>query len=290
MTPSTPIPLASSLIEPAEAQGAQHITCGFNTLSRCRHGWMLYHTADHYVGCSLHKYGEFSQGEVDIFAQLLGPGNVVVEAGANFGAHTVAMAQMVGPQGAIYAFEPQRLVYQVLTANIALNSLPNVFTMHAGLGAQDGSVRVPILDPAHGHNFGGFSIGGHPHGEEVPLLTVDSMRLAQCRMIKVDVEGMEYEVLEGARETIARLRPVLYVENDRPDLSPRLISLIQAMDYRLWWHAILLYNPDNFRGEPENVFGNTINVNMLCVPSEQAGAIQMQEIHTPQDRWQPAGA
>ncbi len=289
MTSPTPIPLTPSLIEPAEAQGVQHITCGFNTLSRCRHGWMLYHTADHYVGRSLHKYGEFSQGEVDIFAQLLGPGNVVVEAGANFGAHTVAMAQMVGPQGAIYAFEPQRLVYQVLTANVAINSLYNVTTMHAGLGAQPGSVRVPILDPAHGHNFGGFSITGHPHGEEVPLLTVDSMRLAQCRVIKVDVEGMEQDVLQGARETIARLRPVLYVENDRPDLSPLLISSIQAMGYRLWWHPTMLYNRDNFRGDPENIFGNTISMNMLCLPPEQAGAIQMQEIHTPQDRWHPAG-
>lgn len=286
--PKDPYSPDACTIEPPEASGVQHISCGFNTLSRCRYGWMLYHTADEYVGGSLRKYGEFSAGEVDIFKQLLRAGNVVVEAGANFGAHTIAMAKMVGPQGAIFAFEPQRLVYQALTANVAINSLYNVSTAHAGLGAETGSIRVPILDPAHKHNFGGFSIRNHEMGDEVPLMTIDSMKLTQCRMIKVDVEGMEHDVLMGARDTIARLQPVLYVENDRPEQSAQLISLIQSFGYRLWWHPILLYNPDNYRGDQENIFGNTININMLCLPPEQAGDIHLQEIHSPEDRWQPS--
>lgn len=288
MTHPTPIPLIPSLIEPAEAQGVQHITTGFNTLSRCRYGWMLYHTADQYVGRSLHRYGEFSEGEVAMFRQLLNPGDVVIEAGANFGAHTVAMAQMVGPQGTIFAFEPQRLVYQVLTANVALNSLHNVTTLHAGLGAQPGSLRVPILDPAHGHNFGGFSIGSHEAGEEVAVLTVDSMGLPECRLIKVDVEGMEYEVLEGARQTIARLKPVLYVENDRTEHSARLIAQIQAMGYRLWWHFPPLYNANNFNGDPENIFGNIMSINMLCLPREMPININLPEVESPDEDWRVA--
>ncbi len=276
-------------IEPAEAGHVQHITTGFNTLSQCRHGWMLYHTADQYIGLGLKKYGEFSEGEAVLFRQLLRSGDVVVEAGANFGAHTVAMAGMVGEQGSIIAFEPQRLVYQAMVANVALNSLANVITIQAGLGAYPGSIRIPVLNPSKGHNFGGFSINSHNSGEEVPIKTIDSLKLNRCRLIKADVEGMESEVLEGARDTIARLQPILYVENDRTEHSQKLITLIQSFGYRLWWHLPRMYNPDNFRGDKENLFGNIVSVNMLCLPREVQTVIDLPEIRTPEDNWREIG-
>jgi FkbM family methyltransferase len=263
----------------------RHFSTGFNTLSKCRYGWMLYHEADQYIGRGLKKYGEFSEGEVELFRQLLRPGDMVVEAGANFGAHTLAMARMVGEQGCVMAFEPQRLVFQALTANVALNSLMNVVTIQAGVGERPGSIRVPVLNPAKRLNFGGFSINHHEAGELVPLQTIDSLDLQRCRLLKADVEGMEREVVEGARNTIMRLRPVLYVENDREEQSPRLISLIQSLGYRLWWHLPPMFNPNNFRGDSENVFGQIVSVNMLCLPAEAQANIDLREIHTPQDNW-----
>jgi FkbM family methyltransferase len=270
-------------------QDSQHLTTGFNTLSKCRHGWMLYHDADQYIGRGLKKYGEFSEGEVALFRQLLRPGDLVVEAGANFGAHTVAMAKMVGEKGCIIAFEPQRLVYQAMVANVALNSLSHVVTMQAGLGAYQGTIKVPVLNPAKEHNFGGFNISKHNAGEEVPVKTIDSLNLSRCRLIKVDVEGMECEVLEGARNTIARIRPVLYVENDRVEHSQRLIALIQSFGYKLWWHLPRMFNPDNFRGNKENLFGNIVSVNMLCLPQETQTVVDMPEIKTPDDDWRKVG-
>jgi FkbM family methyltransferase len=285
----TPKGTNASPVEPVDAQGLLHITTGFNTLSKCRHGWMLYHTADQYIGRGLNKYGEFSESEVALFRQLLRPGDLVVEAGANFGAHTVAIAQMLGEQGGIIAFEPQRLVYQAMVANVALNSLTNVITVQAGLGAYQGSIKIPVLNPAKGHNFGGFNISSHNAGEEVPVKTIDGLSLNRCRLIKVDVEGMECEVLEGARNTITRLRPILYVENDRTEHSQRLITLIQSFGYRLWWHLPRMFNPDNFRGDKENLFGNIVSVNMLCLPQETQTVVDMPEIRTPEDDWRKAG-
>lgn len=250
---------------------------------------MLYHGADQYIGRGLKKYGEFSESEVALFRQLLRPGDLVVEAGANFGAHTLAMAKMVGDQGGIIAFEPQRLVFQAMVANVALNSLANVVTVQAGLGAYQGTIKVPVLDPAKGHNFGGFNISNHNLGEEVPVRTIDSLNLNRCRLIKVDVEGMECEVLEGARNTIARLRPVLYVENDRTEHSQRLITLIQSLGYKLWWHLPPMFNPNNFRGDNENLFGNIVSVNMLCLPQETQTVVDLPEIKTPDDNWRNAG-
>lgn len=75
-------------------------------LRRCRHGPMLYNVNDAYIGAMLDQYGEFSEDENEIFQQLLRPGMTVVEAGANIGAHTVPIAQRVGPRGRVLAFEP----------------------------------------------------------------------------------------------------------------------------------------------------------------------------------------
>ncbi len=275
-------------IKAASPPEAQHITTGFNTLSKCRYGWMLYHSMDQYVGGALKKYGEFSEGEVALFRQVLRPGDVVVEAGANFGAHTIAMAQMVGATGCIFAFEPQRLVYQVMVANVAINSLGNVMTVQAGLGAHPGVVKVPILNPTKGLNFGSFSIGMFDTGEDVPVKTIDSLDLNRCRLIKVDVEGMECAVLEGARSTIERLRPILYVENDRAENSQRLISLILSFGYKLWWHLPDLFNPKNLRGDSENLYQDTISVNMLCAPQESAASFNLPEIREASDDWRNA--
>src|SRR5579862_896137 len=100
----------------------------FNRLKDCRHGRMLFNVNDQYVGRSLDLYGEYSEGEIDFFKQVVQPGDTVLEIGANIGSHTVFFAKAVGREGTVQAFEPQRLIFQTLCANIALNNLENVKT------------------------------------------------------------------------------------------------------------------------------------------------------------------
>lgn len=254
-------------------------------LTPCRHGTMLYLKQDYYVGGSLARYGEFSEGEFELFKQLLRPGDVVVEAGSNIGAHTVGLSRLVGPTGAVHAFEPQRIIFQMLCANIALNGLGNVHATQAGLSTAAGSMRVPPLDYTQLGNYGGISLNADV-GETVPLTTLDSLQLERLRLLKIDVEGMESEVLGGAVDTIARLRPILYVENDREAKSPALIQRILDMKYRLWWHLPRLYNPKNFFSVAENSFGPVISINMVCVPAERPVQIDLREITDPGARWQ----
>ena len=87
---------------------------------------MIYNSHDRFIGRSLDLYGEFSEGEAVLFQKILRPGMFVVEVGANLGAHTVVLAQAVAPGGGVLAFEPQRLIFQTLCANLAINSIPNV--------------------------------------------------------------------------------------------------------------------------------------------------------------------
>lgn len=250
----------------------------------CRHGQMLYLKKDIYIGRSLELYGEFSEGEILVFSQLIHPGDVVIDAGANIGALTIFFAKTVGAGGAVIAYEPLRFIHQMLCANIALNELTHVHARHAALGESSGQAAAPVPDYRQLADFGGFSIGA---GDDiVSVETVDSLNLQRLRFIKIDVGGMETCVIRGAAQTVQRLRPILYVKNDRIEKSKEVIELMLSLNYRLWWHLPMLFNINNAAGVKENVFGHIVSVNLLCIPKEAAANIDgLREVLSPNDRW-----
>ncbi len=259
---------------------------GHFRLRKCQRGAFLYLVNDRYIGKSLDRYGEFSEGEIDLFRQLVKPGMIVVEIGANIGAHTVFLAEAAKPTGIVYAFEPQRILFQVLCANIANNGLTNVRALHAASGHTPGKILVPQLDVAMSDNFGALSVGEWTFGDEVPVTPLDSLALEKCDFIKIDVEGMEGEVISGAEKTITRFRPIIYAENDRQEKSPALIQQLFDLDYRLWWHLPKLFRPDNYFGEAENIFSDIVSVNLLCVPKEiPVNPTGFREVTSPEDDW-----
>jgi FkbM family methyltransferase len=216
------------------------------------------------------------------------PGQSVFDIGANIGAHTIAFAAIVGPLGHVTAFEPQRVIFQILNANAALNGLTAVTTKAIALGSAAGAIKVPPLNYAGEANFGGLSLEGATVGEEVPLLTFDSLAVAACDFVKIDVEGMEIEVLKGMGETIARFRPAMYVENDRARKSAALIAHLLELNYRLYAHVTPSFHPANFFANPVNVFGVTGAFNMICLPRErQQSASGLREITDPNEQFLP---
>lgn len=258
---------------------------------RCRYGAMAYIVHDSYIGRSLDLYGEFSPGEASLFAQLLKPGMTALDVGANMGAHTVLFAQKVGQQGRVIAYEPQRVIHQLLCANAMMNGLMNVEARHAAAGSKKGSLIVPPVNYGHAGNYGSLSLGGYEQGETVPVETIDSLKLKQCHFIKIDVEGMEIEVIKGALDTLKRCRPMLYVENDRREKSAALIEALFKANYRLYWHLTPYYAPNNYFGNAENVFPNTISINMLAVPKESKQQIEgAREVKSKDEDWKVVNA
>jgi FkbM family methyltransferase len=202
---------------------------------RTRYGLMAYNANDTFVGRSIECYGEYSRDETLLFAQLVTPGALVVDVGANIGALTLFLAQAVGPHGVVIAIEPQRAVHQLLCANLALNEINNVRAIHAAAGRTPGRAFVPISDYTKSGNFGGVELN-EISGEPIDMINIDSLGLPGCQFMKIDVEGHEHLVIAGAAETIARFKPVLYVENDRRAQSPALIRQIRELDYIPYWH------------------------------------------------------
>lgn len=225
---------------------------GINT----RHGFMFVNSND-FIGQTLEKYGEWAYSEIDLLADLIKPGHVVLDIGANIGTHTLSFAKMVQRNGFVFSFEPQRISFEFMCANVVANNLTNVFPMHAGVADKPGKIYVPIVDPTKTANAAAFSIQGYSTGDPVDIVAVDSLRLGRCNLIKVDVEGMEYPVLLGARQTIETHRPVLFIENNYEEHSEEIITLIKDMRYKQWWffstYSDTKYAPD---------------FNLLCLPEE----------------------
>jgi len=242
---------------------------------------MLLNTNDAFVGKSLMEYGEFSQGEVDLLQAVVKPGSTVLDVGANIGALTIPLARMVGPQGTVFAYEPQRMCYYLLCANVALNNLSNVVCLQNAVGKESGRMDIPELDFSQPNNFGGLELRSeYPDAKgkcSVKLIRLDDTPFARLDFIKIDVEGMEPEVMMGAKEIIKKHRPIMYLECDRGEKLSLLVKLTKALGYEIYFHAPPLYNRDNYLNNPRNEFGPVASINMMCWPVEVPCNLSMEK-------------
>ena len=262
-----------SAVSGGTSTGKVEDLAGFNKLVRARHGIFVANENDVYIGRALIAYGEFCELEWSLLRRYCRPGETVVEVGANIGGHTVAIAQAVGAAGRVVAIEPQPVVFQALCANLALNCLLNVTALNCGCADSPRELALPAVDYAQEGNFGGIALRpqGAGHASAVRCEPLDDLLrdCAQVDFIKIDVEGMEQHVLAGATRTIDRFRPVLYVENDRQGNSKSLIQAIQALGYRAWWHVPPLFNPQNYYGNPRDLYPGICSFNMVCIPADR---------------------
>lgn len=245
-------------------------------LVHARHGDLYCYPTDRYLGESIFKFGEYGEKEYQFLRDVLEgyphAGNDIIEVGANAGYLTLPLTN----HGRVVCLEPQPSVYQMLLNNMVLNNLPvqgKAWPIPRACSSSPGSVDCPDIPYSVQTNHGGISMNvkGNFPTVKVPCTTLEETFLPdQCvKLIKVDVEGMEEKVLRGGRQLIARDRPILYVENDRLELSESLIKLVWSLDYWCAFHLPPLYNPDNFFRNPSNPWGNVVSINMVCVPNGQ---------------------
>jgi FkbM family methyltransferase len=237
-----------------------------NVIKACKYGLTLYNSNDMYVGKSLDQYGEYAEAEIDLFKELIKEGDTVYDIGANIGSHTLAMARMVGEEGTVAAFEPQRQIYYVLCGNIALNNLSNVHCMPIALSNIAGSIKVPELNFKQLGNFGALGLEGAPpdNFSIAQVMRLDDLNPTACNFIKVDVEGMESRVILGGSKTIDQYKPFLYVEDDRQQNSKDLVNLLHAHGYKVYLHSPTLFQKSNYFNNKINVFGGIMAVNLFC--------------------------
>ena len=247
---------------------------GRNRLKACWRGLMLFNVHDTNVGRLLDTYGEYAEPEIELFAQILRPGDIAIDAGANIGALAIPLAQLVGPKGEVHAFEPQQHVYRTLVTNAVMNELDQLHCYNAAVGEAPGTIEVPRMSPTAAHSFGSVSLDpgrrenttGAAGGVMVPVRTVDELGLSRCRLIKADVEGMEASVLRGAAKTIAAHQPLLYLEADHEQEVKAVLDMLRGLTYQPFWHVVPYVKQENHFKRPIEFFRGVVAVNLLAAP------------------------
>ena len=138
--------------------------------------------------------------------EFLSPGDTVLDIGAHIGSITIAMARLIGPDGTVYAFEPQKKIYRELVQNIKLNELANAVPLRFAISSEPGLIEMSTGDTHDGR----VSVG--KGGDKVEARAIDSFGFSDVSLMKIDVEGHEVEVLRGAEKTIGAFHPVIIIE------------------------------------------------------------------------------
>ena len=143
--------------------------------------------------------------------------------------------------------------------------LTNVLVFNAAASDHSGRLTVDKQSALHAYSRKDINEGEF----EVDCTTIDGLDLPRLKLIKIDVDGHELQVLNGAAETIARCRPIIYIENEIAEKREALVAWLIDHGYRLFWHRPYLFNIDNWRGDKKNIFGALVSIMNVCIPDEE---------------------
>ena len=186
----------------------------------------------------IYERGYYEKNVTEAVQRLLHPGDTAVDVGSNMGYYTVMIASMVGPTGRVIAFEPVREASRYLLGSAELNDFRHIELFDCCLGAENGTIA---FDRAS------YRVNAAHRDSErqlmVPIRAFDDMasELAPERLalVKIDVEGAEFDVIQGMAGTIAEHRPHILIEI-HPEMirefghtAQELLGRLEASGYRV---------------------------------------------------------
>ena len=199
------------LIDQYSAVTARRVAmnCGAGeVLVKTEVGFLLCAATDHALLSCLLETGELERGTRILIQKYLRPGNVFIDVGANVGMHTLAAARAMQGQGKIIAFEPFEPTMRMLEKSIWMNGFSSMTEIHQAAVFNAAGRQQLFIGATSGHHSL-FALEPSPNNAqgpvEVPLVRLDSVIAAGQRidLMKIDVEGAELEVIEGAVSLIA---------------------------------------------------------------------------------------
>ena len=220
---------------------------------------------DLFLTPTLLAHGQYCQGEIHLLSRFIKPGAVIIEAGGNIGAHTLPLSVLVGEKGKILSFEPQVEANHLLRSNVELRNLKNVEVYDQALSDRTQTLYMERPSYEKIWNTGSLSVH-YELGEPIEAVTIDSLELEKLDLIKLDVEGHELKALVGAENTIKRLRPVIFAEDDRPSEGYELRKFLLKMGYRCYRHRATLGNCKYVPLERRENLGTYVSVSVLALP------------------------
>jgi Flp pilus assembly protein TadD len=219
---------------------------GLSAVAETRVGIVQYLPDEALVGASIAWYGEYLQPQLDLLARLIRPEATILEAGAGVGMHALFLGAAIGPSGHLFLYEPRPVVQRILRQNLGANKIGNVTVMRRALGRSEADTDAAAA----------------PSDE-----SVDELRLERLDWLKVD-DTSGVAVLEGAADTLWRLRPGLFIAAADETMLDTLAELVKRFSYRCWRLETALFNPANFNRRDTDIFAGGKALALLALPEE----------------------
>jgi FkbM family methyltransferase len=193
------------------------------------------------ISNTINNYGYWELHLYHFYSHFIKPEDTIIDGGANLGFHSIQFAKLAN-KGTVYCFEPQPLIYNILTTNILINGATDIIKQNKlGLGEKENIElkMTPLSEQEfseHCINYGGRGLTDSNEGEETVILTtIDNLNLNKLNLIKLDVQGFELQTLKGGENTIKSNYPIMFIEN-YPDSEQdkKVIDLIKEWGYEVY--------------------------------------------------------
>jgi FkbM family methyltransferase len=238
-----------------------------------RYGKFRIIDSDNVISYSLKEYGEWAQQEVDLLLRFIKPGDRVADVGAFIGTHSRVFSSAVGVEGIVYAFEPRNEIVEILLENVNFSPIQNIKVFQCGLGHEHKEIKIANTFEDSKNNFGGFSINAPmmmtESGDTIQLRTLDEVSIMHLDFLKLDVEGMEIDVLLGGDATLSRDRPIIFAEVNSLRSGIPLLHWCLNHQYAMLCALYSAYNPQNYNNNIVNYFSDAVEVGALLLPKEE---------------------
>ena len=243
-------------------------------IKSARHGKFILMHGD-MISEFVNLYGEWCEGEIELFNQIIPKNGVVIEIGSNIGMHSIPISRICN-EGKLFCFEPQRIIFQILCGNIALNNITNIHAFQEAVGDTEEFIDIQSSEYEKSWNYGSFSIekgfnteGKYPDTiklEQIKVISFNnffnSMKLERVDLIKVDAEGYESKILSASNNIIKEFKPFIFIENNSKENFEKVIEGIRNLNYLPFWYCSARYRENNFNNAFWKIDG--FDINMLC--------------------------
>lgn len=247
------------------------IQCRVYTRTKLIDGTLIIVPRNDVVGNQIVTHGQFEPETVTLFDRLLKSGMTFMDVGAHVGQYTLLASTRVGLSGQVHSFEPDTETFACLKKNVVLNGFNNVQVNRKALGKENGTVEFYLSSL---ETMGSNSLKKPPHYSgrtiqiEVQRLSdyMEENGIQSLDVVKIDVEGAEYEMIDSSRDVFSRYKPAIIIEFNRSAGSKfgrglrDLDTLLQELDYRLF-----RIEANGLRPYVEDVDGPKL-FNVLAVP------------------------
>lgn len=237
----------------------------YTEVTESKIGDFLIYKNDNVISKAIRLFGEYCHAEVDIISKYVPKDGNYIDIGTNIGYHAVAVHKATDSN--VLAFEPNFSHFAVASYNA--KQFNKIQLINAAASDHDNVFKMKTFDPSVESNYGDIhkSIDGPI---EVQAIKLDQIEMSNCHFIKYDVEGHEFEALQGSTKIISKYRPVIMYEAMEWDVWTKCYDFLNEREYLQYWVPCKTKPlAETYKKTEENPFGDSTIASILSVPKER---------------------